>query len=283
MTRKLTDRALDEHLPEWGVLMLESHHSEQFSMEWRTHAFLKLVYVLHGHGKFYLGRSRVEFTPGDVIVVAPGTRNRIEDDPNSAASLYICCIARNLLRFDPGLVARIPSRRYSRDANFTHRVASRMRRMVHAQDRNDCTRPIAMVADAIKLLEAIDQRNQKSGRAEKETSNERTAITQYIESLPTLFFDETSIDAAANRLRIPRRTFTKLFTELTGNTWLQHIRGLAIDHAKRRLKQTDLPIASIAFECGFNDLSTFYRQFKRQCGVSPGDFRARFADQSAIR
>ena len=155
--------------------------------------------------------------------------------------------------------------------------------MVHAQDRDDCTRPIAMVADAIKLLEAIDQRNQKSNRAEKETSNERIAITQYIESLPTRFFDETSIDAAANRLQLPRRTFTKLFTELTGNTWLQHIRGLAIDHAKRRLRQTDLPVASIAFECGFNDLSTFYRQFKRQCGVAPGDFRSRHADQSAIR
>jgi len=278
MTKPLTDRALTEHLPAWGVLVLESHHSEQFSMEWRTHPFVKLVYVLHGRGEFHLGKSRWTFEAGDVVVVAPGTRNRIEDDPNSASSLYVCCIAKSLLKFDPELVARIPNRLYRRDGHFTHRVASRLRRMVHAQDCDGPSRAIAMVADAIKLIQAMEQRNQKQTRLEKDASDERMVVKQYIDSLPTRFFEESSIDAAADQLGIPRRTFTKLFTELTGETWLHRVRGLAIEHAKRRLQQSDLPITSIAFECGFNDLSTFYRQFKRQCGISPGEFRAKHAN-----
>lgn len=283
MTRTLTDQALQEHLPNWGVLVLESHHSEKFSMEWRTHPFVKLVYVLHGRGEFHLGKSRWSFDAGDVIVIAPGIRNRIEDDPNSAASLYVCCIAKSLLRFDPELVRRIPSRLYHRDGEFTHRVASRLRRMVHAQDTDGPSRPVAMVADAIKLIQVVDQRNLKPSRGEKDATDERIVVKRYIDSLPSRFFEETSIDSAAAQMSIPRRTFTKLFTELTGKTWLHYVRSLAIHHAQRRLSQSDLPITSIAFECGFNDLSTFYRQFKRQCGIAPGEYRIKHRTQSSMR
>jgi AraC family L-rhamnose operon regulatory protein RhaS len=283
MTKTLTDRALHEHLPSWGVLMLESHHSESFSMDWRTHSFIKLVYVLHGRGCFHIAKSRWQFEAGDVIVISPGTRNRIEDDANSASSLYVCCIAKSLLKFDPKLLERIPNRLYHRDGDFTHRVASRLRRMVHAQDSQSPSRPVAMVADAIKLIQVVDQRNLKPIRSEKEASDERLVVKRYIESLPSRFFEATSIDSAADQLGIPRRTFTKLFTELTGETWLHRVRSLAIQHAQRRLEQSDLPITSIAFECGFNDLSTFYRQFKRQCGVAPGEFRAQHGSQSPMR
>ncbi len=155
--------------------------------------------------------------------------------------------------------------------------------MVHAQDLESPSRPVAMVADAIKLIQAVDQRNLKPLRSEKEATDERVIIKRYIDSLPTRFFEETSIDSAADQLGISRRTFTKLFTELTGETWLHYVRSLAIEHAQRKLSQSDLPITSIAFECGFNDLSTFYRQFKRQCGIAPGEFRARHGGQSPIR
>lgn len=242
-------------------------------MEWRTHPFLKLVYVLHGRGALMLGEKHFSFQAGDVMMIAPGIRNRIEDDANSASSLYICCIATSLLQFDPTLCKRLPTQLYHRDGVFTPRVATRLRRMVHAQESAATSRPVAMVADAIKLVQSVEQRNKKSSRSAKEAANERILVKQYVDSLPTRFFDETSIDSAAARLGIPRRSFTKLFVELTGSTWLHYVRSLAIEHARRRLRESDLPITSIAFECGFNDLSTFYRQFKRQCGMAPGEFR----------
>ena len=48
---------------------------------------------------------------------------------------------------------------------------------------------------------------------------------------------------------------------------------LRVEHARRLLQQTHRTIASIAFECGFEDLSTFYRAFKREVGTSPRRWR----------
>jgi AraC-like DNA-binding protein len=41
----------------------------------------------------------------------------------------------------------------------------------------------------------------------------------------------------------------------------------------RLLKSTERTVLSVAFECGFDDLSTFYRAFKRETGVSPNHWR----------
>ena len=222
MKRPLTDRALPEQLPRGGVLVLESHHSPKFVMEWRTHPFVKIVYVLSGRGTFFLGKKEYFFVAGDVIVVPPGTRNRIVDDPACAASLYICCVARSVLQFDLSLIKRLPCRVLPRESGFANRVESAVRRMVYTQQSTTLTRPIAMVIDALKLIQIISEKSSETQEIGKGTTDYRRIIQQYVDSLPDRFFEETSIDAAADQLNIPRRTFTKVFAELAGDTWLRH-------------------------------------------------------------
>lgn len=271
MTQRLTDRALNEELPEWGVLVLESHHSPQFTMDWRTHPFIKVVYVLRGAGEFYLGDEKIEFQTADIIVVPAGTKNRIVD--SSASSLYICCIAPHLFQFDKDLIPLVQQELIQNDRRFTTRAASLMRRMVHTQRTETELTSVGMVTDAMRLIQLVLERVRRTPKHPRE-SDDRSVVRRYIQSLPDRFFEEESIDATCHRLGIPRRTFTQIFAELTGETWLAHVRRLAIEHASRQLGKTTLPVTSIAFECGFNDLSTFYRQFKKQTGQSPTEFRS---------
>lgn len=274
MAKSLTRRALRERLPSWGVLMLESHHASGFTMEWRTHPFVKVVYVLDGGGEFHFGRRSCGFSAGDVIVVPDRTHNRIVDHPHHASSLYVCCLSTELVTFDRRLLSRLKADRLPPDAHFSHRVAAIMRRLVHVQSQPGPTRPIAMVADALRLMQLVVDRTRKRKTRRGETeSPQRSAVADYAERLGANFFEATTIDEAAASLGMPRRTFTRLFAEVTGETWLRYVRRLAIRHAQQRLKTTDLPIVSVAFECGFNDLSTFYRQFKSRCGMSPARYR----------
>ncbi len=279
MKEPLTTQALKEKLPPWGVLVLESHHSAQFFMEWRTHDFIKIVYVLRGEGEFRFDSDAFCFAAGDVVIVPSQTANRIVDSPGSACSLYIGCLATQLLAFDPSLLARFSVQKISGDGHFSSRIATLMRRMVYAQQRdNDNNRPLAMVADALQLLTRImdsnrvDQNNLPKTRTDT-VMTDRDRVTRYVEELETDFFEATTIDDAARALAMPRRSFTKCFTEITRRTWLDYVHDLAIQHAKSRLLETSLPITSVAFECGFNDLSTFYRQFKRRTGMAPARFR----------
>jgi AraC-like DNA-binding protein len=55
----------------------------------------------------------------------------------------------------------------------------------------------------------------------------------------------------------------------------QFVLRTRLHRAAVRLRRSDDPISVIAFDAGFNDLSTFNRRFRRVIGASPGDFRAR--------
>lgn len=80
------------------------------------------------------------------------------------------------------------------------------------------------------------------------------------------------IAAAAN---ISTRYLHKLF-EADHQTVALYIKGLRLDRARRDLldpRFADRPISTIAYACGFGDLSGFNRAFKQAYAVSPKELR----------
>lgn len=69
--------------------------------------------------------------------------------------------------------------------------------------------------------------------------------------------------------------FLRTFRRVTGMTPHQFILRTRLQRAARRLRQSRDAITAIAFEAGFNDLSTFNRRFRRLMGASPRAYRAR--------
>ena len=69
--------------------------------------------------------------------------------------------------------------------------------------------------------------------------------------------------------------FLRTFRQVVGMTPHQFVLRTRLHHAAVRLRQSDTAVSIIAFDAGFNDLSTFNRRFRRMMGASPGDYRAR--------
>lgn len=75
--------------------------------------------------------------------------------------------------------------------------------------------------------------------------------------------------AGMSRYQLDRR-MRRVFGLTTGQ-WLLKLR---VDRAQRLLRETKLPIASIAVDVGYADQSAFSRQFRRTTGRSPRDYRS---------
>ncbi len=69
--------------------------------------------------------------------------------------------------------------------------------------------------------------------------------------------------------------FLRVFQDVAGMTPHQYVLHTRLHRAAMRLRRTDEAISTIAFDAGFNDLSTFNRRFRRQIGVSPSHYRMR--------
>jgi AraC-like DNA-binding protein len=90
-----------------------------------------------------------------------------------------------------------------------------------------------------------------------------------------LSLDELAAEAAMSQFH-----FLRVFEQVVGVTPAQYVLRTRLRRAAVELRGSGESITSIAGACGFADLSTFNRQFRRAMGVSPSAFRA---ESQAVR
>jgi transcriptional regulator GlxA family with amidase domain len=77
------------------------------------------------------------------------------------------------------------------------------------------------------------------------------------------------------------RTLTRWCRRELGESPAALVRRLRIEEAQRLLEQTSLPLKDIAVRINIGDTSTLWRLFTRELGITPAEYRARFASASA--
>jgi AraC-like DNA-binding protein len=90
--------------------------------------------------------------------------------------------------------------------------------------------------------------------------------------------NDLSLDKLARILGHPARQVSQVINSESGKSFKQFINEFRVDKAKSLLNdqtQQSLSIEVIALLCGFRSRSTFYEVFRKETGMSPGDFRSR--------
>ncbi len=88
------------------------------------------------------------------------------------------------------------------------------------------------------------------------------------------FTEELSLDALAQHLNISKFHLSRTFPEKIGCGLNAYLRSLRADHAAQLLASTDLSITQAGFDSGFSSVSTFFRVFQAQYGLSPRAYRS---------
>lgn len=100
------------------------------------------------------------------------------------------------------------------------------------------------------------------------------AALRHIEARPGTRIPVEELAAAA---AVSPFHFLRLFEQVVGVTPGQYMLRTRLRHAAMRLRRFSDAIAAVALDCGFEDVSTFNRQFRRATGLTPGAYRERRA------
>jgi AraC-like DNA-binding protein len=87
------------------------------------------------------------------------------------------------------------------------------------------------------------------------------------------YAEEFDFDYLAAEMGLTKSHICRVYRLSTDTTISQVLREKRISVAKDRLLKTNKTISEICYECGFNDLSYFYRTFKKSTGLNPGHYR----------
>lgn len=105
---------------------------------------------------------------------------------------------------------------------------------------------------------------------QRESSDRFRKITEYILQN---FNKDITLPEIASVASMGVTAFCNFFKEQFRVTFIEYVNAVRIGHACKLLSEHDHNIVEVAYECGFNNLANFNRQFKKLKNMTPSDYR----------
>lgn len=105
---------------------------------------------------------------------------------------------------------------------------------------------------------------------ELKASDRFNKVTEYI---MRNFDRDITLPEIASVANMAVTTFCNFFKQFHRKTFINYLNTVRIGHACKLLGENNQTIVGVAYECGFNNLANFNRQFKKLKNMTPSEFR----------
>ena len=248
------------------------HRRSNDGFHWHQRA--EFAYILYGECTITVGKEPHLCTPGDLIVVHSGELHAFVTHVES--DIYVCTFDPQLLyRFLPEIkfVQSYISKQALEEAGIAEEIASLFREIEQEKKSQAACCDMIAQADIIRMYSVLVRHFEKEILPDRKILakfSEFQAVLQYITENYT---ENITLNGIAHKLNYTPSYVSKLFVTYTGVNFKNYLDSFRIRHAIKLIKNTDLTIADIASNCGYNNIRTFNNAFKRISGTFPSDMR----------
>ena len=266
-------------------------HGYPFStVRWHFHPEYELHHVVATTGRYFVGDFIGTFEPGNLVLTGPNLPHNWVSDvkTNKKVTLrnrgiqFTDEAIRGAMGVLPELQCLSEMLNKSRNgllfSNATSEVvAPKLAELMHAHG-------IRRIELFIAIVNALSQDIQMQQLTSNDylpdpsgyMSNGLNRALAFIDANLVESFNEGDL---AEIVGISRSTFSRSFRKHTGMSLVRYVNRLRIGLACQMLvSDHGESITDICFDCGFNNLSNFNRQFAAQKGMPPSKFRTHMLD-----
>lgn len=253
------------------------------------HNLMEIGLCLDGDGYLMLDQEKYRYKPEMLSVIPanyPHYTQSMDEKPSYWEFLFVD--VEKLIRYmypDDAIYQRRMIERITQKAVFlrTEEIpeVAELVRLVLKEDKEkqefyqDKIRGLLMSL-VISLIRILDDHTGMPERIQKKESFHQ--IKPSLEYIDSHYMEELRIGELAGLCHMSESNYRKIFVENMNMAPLEYINRKRIFQACSMLKHGNLMVEDIALKTGFTTISTFNRNFKRLCGVSPVQWRKEHDD-----
>ena len=260
-------------LPSYGVLIESHQHLPDFRISTHRHRFNSLIYIVSGKGRCVIDDASFDLSANTALLLRKNQPHQLIDEPARAMVVFVVYFSGQIAAvkadiFQPLLQAVKP---VSVPTHQAQQIRKYLRQMLHEQDSKPVRYEIAMqqclAAIILELYRATCEASRRQNLPADDSSPAR--VQRVLEHVRQHYYEPQSLANSARMAHLSQRQFTNLCRQLSGASFVQFVNRIRAEKARQLLTDTDMPISAIAFEVGFEELSTFYRAFRKHLRISP--------------
>lgn len=287
-----------ENLPKSGFTVSQTEYFPEINMPLRLtypakssarfhpihfHDFTEIGIVISGKARHLVGKGTHSLRQGDVILVPRGANHGYAemDDFGIFNLLFIQRrLPLPLLDFGSGKFAKkifstrsgepTAEKLMTLEPEQLQELITVGNRILGEEKSPGQSFYFLMMALFMEILVILDR-----AYSPQDEYHTLSAIPAALEFLERNYSHDIDFDVLAKKLGMSRRTFFRHFRVAAGTSPLVYLNSIRLRKAFELITQTDMPLATIALECGFGDCFLMSRSFKKLTGITPSALRKR--------
>ncbi len=262
-----------------------------FGTIWHYHPELELHYVVRGEGVRFIGDNISNFSKGDMVLLGenlPHTWRCKEEYFQSNSDFEVealvlhflpDCLGEDLIKLPEAYLIPKLFEKAKKGMVITGEIKEKLVDLMHAATTATNLDKIIILLSILKSLAETDEYTPiVNGQGAFYQSNE--ADTQRLNKVCTYTLTHYKKDITLEEIsaisNLSVTSFCRYFKLLTNKTYYDFLIEIRISHACRSLIENKVPTEVICFDCGFNNVSNFYRHFKKVTGVTPLEYKRKY-------
>lgn len=278
-------------IPESRIFVIKELQEKHFDHTWHAHREYQLFLVLSGTGTRFIGDTVQSFSEGDITFLGPGVphlwrSDAVYFDKKSKETTHGFVIyfregfIGDLLEKEEMHQVKSLFKKAARGIEFNRILVQQVTTMMKELSKAHGTDTLIQLLQILNMLASTKEyrllHNEEYRYKLKETETQRINIVYNYAAQH--FQQNITLHEVAALLNMTPTSFSRYFKTKTSKSFTDFLSELRIKNACKLLVEDDRKsINQVSFECGYNALSNFNRQFKTFMKMTPKAYREKFA------
>ncbi|WP_242092305.1 AraC family transcriptional regulator [Aestuariivivens sediminicola] len=281
ITKKPT---LEKLSPSFGSSLIVRQHLEKvdkINAFWHFHPELELVYINKGQGKTHIGNHLSYFNNSQLILIGANLpHNGFADRLTANGSETTVQFKQDFLGED---FIKIPEManvvalfdRAKKGIRFKIETKEVIGPKISNLTKYEGLELVLKFLEILNFLANTDDYSllNADGIALETNPQDSAKINTIYKYVNSNFQRHISLDEIADKVSMTVPAFCRYFKKTTGKTFTQLVNEYRVVHATKLLNESQMSVADVCFECGFNNFSHFNKQFNEITGKSASQYR----------
>jgi AraC-like DNA-binding protein len=284
-----------EHLPKANKesFVVKNFEYDYYPTPWHYHPEYELVSIVESTGRRIIGDHISDFKPGNLALIGPGIPHIYKNDPVyyqpdpvlKARSIVIHFTERSLGDDFLSLPEAAAIKALLEKAATGLDIPGETGRKVNDQLQEivDCT-GMKRLVQFLNILNTIAESGELVpistipviGNNEKESAR----LCKVLDWITANFETNIKLAEAAAIAEMHENAFSRFFSRRTRKSFSVFVQELRLQKAAKLLAEPGNTITSICFDCGYNNVSNFNRQFMHYYKMNPRQYRKAFFEEN---
>ena len=277
-------------IPPSHIFVIRHLNEKHFDPVWHAHYEYQLFVVLEGTGTRFIGDSIKAFRPGELIFTGPhlphlwrSDEAYFEKKSNLSTSGIVIYFNENFLgdhimEKEERVMLKKLFTKSMLGLEFYGQKKLQVVKMMEELTQMQGIQSVIHLLCILEILSFTKEYHYISSRAYNDVfnQNETDRLNQVYEYVLKNFRRKILLEELADLLCMTPTSFSRFFTMKNNKPFSKFVAEIRIKHACKLLTETEDSISQICYECGFNTLSNFNKQFKDIMLKRPTQYKEEF-------